>query len=66
MNDDQMLRAAASGLGVWMYWLIIQKAKSYLSARRDETGRSFEQRVAYRLGSLWARCHRAAKQALQR
>ena len=66
MNDDQMLRAAASGVGVGIYWLIIQKAKAYLSARRDETGRGLEQRIAYSLGRLWARCHRTAKQALHR
>ena len=60
------MRAAITGaaMPVWVY--LVQKAKTHLSRARDETGRCFEQRVAYRLGALWARGYRVAKSVLNR
>ena len=58
MNDDQMYRAVASAAGVLIYAWLIQKAKAYLGAKRDQTGRGLAERVGYRLGQLWPRRNR--------
>ena len=61
MSDDQFWRIAvtASVLPLWAWG--IQKAKAYLRAERDKSGRSLEQRLAYRLGRLWSRCYRSGQ-----
>lgn len=66
MTNDELARAIASGVGVSIWALIFQKAKAYLSARRNETGRGLHERVAYRLGLLWSRGYRGIQQALNR
>ena len=64
MTFDETARLAivAAVMPLWS-WLI-EKTKTYLSTRRNETGRCLEQRVAYRLGRLWARGYRRCQQAL--
>lgn len=66
MTTDEMVRAAAVGAVIPIYSWLFKKAQAHLSARRDETGRCLEQRLAYNLGRAWARGYRRAKQALHR
>lgn len=64
LTTDEMVRAAAVGAVIPIYSWLFKKAKAYLSARRDETGRCLEQRLAYSLGRAWARGYCGAKKAL--
>ena len=61
-----MIRAAASGLGVAFYWVLLQALERQQSACRRKHGRTLLQQTCYRLGSLWARGHKATQKALNR
>ena len=66
MTTDEFLRIAAVGAVMPLWGWISQKAYTHLRTKRAETGCCLEQRVAYRLGRLWARGYKAAKQTLHR
>lgn len=66
MTDDQLYRAAIVGASVPVLAWLIQKAKSHLAAKRDQTGRGLTERIGYRLGKLWTLGDRSGKQTLDR
>jgi hypothetical protein len=64
MTDDQMWRAAITGASTGVLALLFQKLKTYLRARRDESGRGLAERFSYGAGKLWAAAHKRAKHSL--
>lgn len=63
--EDGLIRAAASGLGVAFYWLLIQGFKRQEAACWRKHGRTLLQQSCYRLGRLWSVGHKKTKQALR-
>ena len=64
--EDGMIRAAASGLGVAFYWVLLHALERQQTACRRKHGRTLLQQACYRLGSWSARGHKAAQKALNR
>ena len=62
--EDGLIRAAASGLGVAFYWLLLQGLERQQAACRRKLGRTLLQECCYRLGRLWAVGYKHAKKAL--
>jgi hypothetical protein len=65
MNDN-IVRAAASALGVGLYGLLIEYTKAKLRARRDKVGCGLPEEFGRWLGKSWARTRRAYQRTLQR
>ena len=61
MTDDQFWRIAITAAAIPLWGWAIQKTKTYLRTKRDETGRSLDNRIAYRLSRLWARANGRGK-----
>lgn len=61
---ENYLGAAASGLGVALYSVLLHGLKRKQAACRSKHGRGLGQQAAYLLGRLWARGHKAAKKRL--
>jgi hypothetical protein len=64
MTEDQLIRAAATAASIPVYMWLIQKAKSYLARKRDESGRTLPERIGYIIGGLWARGNKRVKNLL--
>lgn len=58
---DALLSAAAMGLGVGLYALLVEYLDAKQAASRREHGRGPIQQACYRLGNAWARRHKTAK-----
>jgi hypothetical protein len=66
MTDDQAWRIAITSASTGVIALLFIKAKAYLSAKREESGRILIERISYRLGALWARTYLGVKSGLRR
>lgn len=66
MTEDQFWRAAATGAAIPIYGWLLKKAETYLATKRNESGRGLLERLAYRLGKVWAIGYRSAKGSLHR
>jgi hypothetical protein len=66
MTDDQFWRLVATAAAIPLWALVAQKTGPYLGRAWDKVRVSVPHKVGYLLGSLWARGHRTAQQALQR
>ena len=65
MTDDQFIRGAITAASVPVLAVLIQKAKSHLSAAGDKHGCGLPERIGRRLGKGMAIAYRATKQALR-
>lgn len=58
MTEDQLYRTFAVGFALPIQAYLFQKAKAYLSARREQEGRGLLERLCYRLGESWASAYK--------